>query len=87
MLYIMHSDPGHGWLQVKRQELIDLGILDKISHYSYQKGDNVYLEEDCDLNCFMHEMKARGKPIEITEMNSHYDDSIIRSYASFNSGV
>jgi deoxyadenosine/deoxycytidine kinase len=83
MMYTFHSDTGHGWLQVKRRELIDLGILDKISHYSYQYGPDVYLEEDGDLNCFMREMKARGKPVEITEINSHYDDSIIRSYEGF----
>jgi hypothetical protein len=82
-MYLFHSDPGHGWLQVKRQELKDLGILNKISHYSYQYGPNVYLEEDCDFNCFMHEMKARGKPIEITEICSRHDDSIIRSYEGF----
>lgn len=83
MLYIMHSDPGHGWLQVKRQELIDLGILDKISHYSYQKGDDVYLEEDCDYSRFITRMKELGKPIEISEFNSAHDDSPVRSFASF----
>jgi hypothetical protein len=87
MLYIMHSDPGHGWLQVKRQELIDLGILDKISHYSYQKKDNVFLEEDCDYSLFVGRMKELGKPIEISEFNSAHNDSPIRSYASFNSGA
>jgi len=83
MMYTFHSDPGHGWLQVNRLELMDLGILDKISHYSYQYGGDVYLEEDGDLNCFMHEMKARGKPVEITEICSRHDDSIIRSYEGF----
>ena len=84
-MYLFHSDPGHGWLQVNRLELIDLGILDKISNYSYQYGGDVYLEEDCDYSLFMNEMKARGKPVEITEINSHYDDSIIRSYEEFKS--
>ena len=85
MMYTFHSDPGHGWLQVKRQELKDLGILDKISHYSYQYAGDVYLEEDGDLNCFMREMKARGKPVEITEICSRHHDSIIRSYEGFTS--
>jgi hypothetical protein len=85
-MYLFHADPGHGWLQVKRQELIDLEILDKISHYSYQKGDNVYLEEDCDLSRFIAKMNELGKQVEINESHSNYD-SPIRSYASFNSGV
>lgn len=87
MLYIMHSDPGHGWLQVKRQELAELGILDKISHYSYQKGDEVYLEEDCDYSRFIMRMKELGKSVEVKELKPAVYDSPVRSYASFNSGV
>ena len=82
-MYLFHSDPGHGWLQVNRLELMDLGILDKISHYSYQYGGDVYLEEDCDYSLFMHEMRSRGKEVKITELVSKYDDSIIRSYEGF----
>ena len=33
--YRFYTDPGHGWLAVKRQELIDLDIIEKISGYSY----------------------------------------------------
>jgi deoxyadenosine/deoxycytidine kinase len=82
-MYLFHSDPGHGWLQVKRQELKDLGILDKISYYSYQKMGDVYLEEDCDYSLFVERMKELGRPFEIKEINSNYDDSIIRSYEGF----
>jgi len=51
--YDFYSDPGHGWLKVKRQELVELGIESQISVYSYQKGDAVYLEEDSDAPKFM----------------------------------
>jgi hypothetical protein len=47
-----HIDPGHGWLEVKRAELESLGIAHKISPYSYEKNDRVYLEEDCDASLF-----------------------------------
>lgn len=50
--YILHSDPGHGWIAVKMRELQALGIVDKISAYSYVKGNTVYLEEDCDAAAF-----------------------------------
>jgi len=83
MTYLFHSDPGHAWLQVKRSELKDLGILDKISNYSYQKGDDVFLEEDCDYGAFYKAMAAIGKTIEIREVVSKNDDSIIRSYEEF----
>ena len=80
--YIMHSDPAHGWLAVKRQELIDLGILAKISHYSYQRGKTVYLEEDLDFGIFLNAKKAIGESVSVKD--SHTDKrSPIRSYASF----
>lgn len=49
MKKVFFSDPGHGWLQVERAELVRLGIAGAISAYSYQKGDFAYLEEDCDM--------------------------------------
>ena len=58
-MYRFFEDPGHGWLEVTRAELERLGLLDKISGYSYQSIDGlfVYLEEDSDLMKFA---KARG---------------------------
>jgi hypothetical protein len=82
-MYLFHSDPGHGWLQVKRQELKDLRILDKISHCSYQKRGDVFLEEDCDYSLFVERMKELGRPFEIKEINSQAKDSIVRSYEGF----
>ena len=54
MGYLFFEDPGHGWLEVTRDELRQLGIADKISHYSYQSrdGSKVFLEEDSDLMKF-----------------------------------
>ena len=51
-LYKFYSDAGHGWLAVKRAELVELGLADKISGYSYQRGQTVYLEEDSDMSKF-----------------------------------
>jgi hypothetical protein len=44
-----YTDPGHGWVEVPRALLHELGIADKITGYSYQRGEDVFLEEDCDL--------------------------------------
>lgn len=75
-------DPGHGWLSVKRQLLVDLGILNKVSPYSYQRGKSVYLEEDCDASILLAELRARKIPFELTE--SHIDKRHpIRSYEGF----
>jgi hypothetical protein len=77
-----YTDPGHGWGAVKRQTLADLGIADKITSYSYQKGDTVYLEEDCDLPKFTTALSAKG--IWIEHIQKHTDRrSPIRSYQSY----
>ena len=49
-------DPGHAWLRVKRVQLKELGILDKVSGYSYERGKWVYLEEDCDAQLLFDAM-------------------------------
>lgn len=77
--YDFYSDPGHGWLHVKLDELVELGITDKISGYSYRRGNDVYLEEDCDMATFMHAMEAKGVQIKLAFINERERDSFIRS--------
>ena len=62
--YIYHTDPGHGWFAVKRSELVKLNIADKITPYSYTKGQTVYLEEDLDADTFFkaYELAYGCKP-------------------------
>lgn len=74
-----YSDPGHGWLAVKRRALTDLGIADKISAYSYTRGDTVYLEEDCDAAVLVQAFKARGVSVKFDCRDSNRT-SPIRSY-------
>ncbi len=45
---IHHVDPGHSWGEIKMGDL-PLKLRKKISPYSFQKGDSLFLEEDCDL--------------------------------------
>lgn len=77
-----YSDPGHGWGAIKRQVLVDLGLADKISTYSYQKGSTVYLEEDSDLPKLTTLLATKGVVIKYEE--KHTDRrSPIRSYDYF----
>jgi len=78
-----HTDPGHGWLEVKYSELKDLGIEDKISSYSYIKDDVVYLEEDCDAAVYLDAMKAKSKEVEIIELIQLDNYHEIRQYKSY----
>jgi hypothetical protein len=79
--YVFHNDPGHAWLAVKRSELEQLGILHRITRYSYQRGGTVYLEEDCDAPLFIAAKKERGEKVEYRE--SYQERTPIRSYEAF----
>jgi hypothetical protein len=77
-----YQDPGHGWVAVKRKWVEDLGLKFTISHYSYQKGKTVYLEEDCDASLLVDELKRRGMKVEL--VGKHTDlRSPIRSYEPY----
>ena len=78
----MYSDSGHAWLKVSKKMLIELGIANKISTYSYQRGSYAYLEEDCDFPLFAKAYKAINKTLEVIE---HHTDrqSKIRNYDSY----
>lgn len=81
----LYSDPGHGWGAVKRKVLFDLGIADKITRFSYQKGNTVYLEEDCDLTTLVTALALKGSVV--TYINKHSNNrSPIRSYECFDPG-
>ncbi len=91
-----HSDGGHGWMAVGRTHVNALGIADKISSFSYQKGQTVYLEEDSDLTVFFHAL-ARANNVDesnrdaiialknnVMEIkNSYQDKSPVRNYDSY----
>jgi hypothetical protein len=69
--------------------LKELGIADKISTYSYQANEYVYLEEDCDAGVFLRakygadvtgrELNERGL---IVDRHSNHD-SFIRGLEHF----
>jgi len=82
MKLTMFTDPGHGWVRVKRDVLTKLGIEDKISRYSYQRGEYVYLEEDCDLTVLSLALEAAGKKLELVEQYTNRS-SKIRSYSCY----
>ena len=64
--FTFYTDPGHGWLRVKRRDLELLGIQKDISPFSFETPGKtvVYLEEDCDAGTFIKAYKERwgGEP-------------------------
>ena len=76
---VYYQDPGHGWVAVKREWLHALKIEDRITPYSYQRGQTVYLEEDCDMAQFHVAATAAGWAVTYSPRNSTWR-SPIRSY-------
>lgn len=75
--YDFHSDPGHGWIAVQRDELATLGLLDQISHYSYMQGPLAFLEEDDDASKFFAAKRSRGEPVDT--IDQYEEESFVRS--------
>lgn len=77
-----HSDNGHGWLAVKRKELVEMNIMKNISPWSYIKGNTIYLEEDGDAEKYLIAMEARNIKVDIISLPQK-EHSPIRNYDSF----
>ena len=85
--FYFYTDPGHGWLEVPRALLQELGIAEKISAYSYQRGETVFLEEDCDYFHFYQAMKNAGKNYKTVDVNEPMRESFVRSLARYQAEV
>ncbi len=68
-----YIDPGHGWLSVPIRILLDSGVANEISCYSYIDGQmaRAYLEEDCDAPKFLAAIGKCGDEFE----TEHLTDS------------
>ena len=81
-MFKYHNDPGHGWLAVKIELLDQLGLIDRITTYSYIKGKTAYLEEDCDASLFTSVYRERFGRFE--EQSLFYDKRCpVRGYNSY----
>lgn len=82
--YTVFSDPGHAWGRVSLDELQRLGIVDRISEYSYMDTESglAYLEEDCDLPLFLDAKIKRAEPYNLDERHTD-DDIFIRELPRF----
>ena len=82
-----YDDPGHGWFAVKKSFLKSLfrrevAISQLISSCSYEKGETVYLEEDCDGSLFIDTLIALKIPFTIEYKHTN-KSSPIRSYSNY----
>lgn len=82
MQFELYSDPSHSWAKVSIKKLLELGITEHISSYSYIKNGWAFLEEDKDLRTFMEAMKRTGQSVTFTERHTNRS-SKIRKYDSY----
>ena len=79
-----YEDSGHGWLEAPIELCRELGLQHQITGYSYCKGLNVYLEEDCDASTFINAMiKKTGRTWEdLKQLQNrvYHETSPVRSY-------
>mgnify|MGYP003627103158 CR=1 FL=1 len=75
--YKVYSDPGHAWIKVSRQEVSSLSLSP--SSYSYERGEDVFLEEDADATAFFNAKAALGESIEQVQSYNN-NQSIVRSF-------
>lgn len=82
--FTFYSDSGHGWLEVPIELCREYELQGKITGYSYRKGNNLYLEEDCDASTFIEVLiKKSGKTwkeLRAMQKNIYHDTSPIRGY-------
>jgi len=79
----VYCDPGHGWIKVRRataQRLMGSDFV-RLSSFSYQRGDWLFLEEDCDAALFIACLKAQGI-IPVWREHHANKQSRIRNYES-----
>jgi hypothetical protein len=81
-MYTYMTDPGHGWLSVPYSDLEELGLVDKISPYSYMNASRVFLEEDGDMSMFLEAAARAGWKIE--HKTTYSNRASCRSYGNYN---
>ena len=70
MTYDCHSDAGHGWLKVKRNDLLNAGVASEISSYSSPPLVTVYAEEELDAGTFLNALFEKPTRREINDGDS-----------------
>lgn len=78
-----YTDPSHGWLKVEYSELVELGIHNEISAWSYRNGDYAYLEEDCDAMKYLNAVNKNGGEILFRSGHDALRESPVRKFDSY----
>lgn len=80
-VFTKYCDPGHGWVEVPRKLVSFLRLSP--SACSYQRGNMVYLEEDCDASAFHYAFLAKYGSAYKRESRHTNEVSEIREYECY----
>ena len=82
-LYFYLQDPSHGWMAVPIKDILELGVENDVTPYSYMNETAAYLEEDVDMPMFLRAYKLRyGHEPRIKDSYTHRD-SLVRRLKPF----
>ncbi len=82
-----YEDPSHGYYEVDKEVLKDLGIDDQISGSSKREGDSVFLEEDADATLFFDTLQKQGIVLSQDLIKDKYFDDPNKNPASLDFGL
>jgi uncharacterized protein YkuJ len=82
-----YEDPSHGYYEVSKEMLKELGIEDKISGSSKREGDSVFLEEDADATLFFDTLQKQGIVLSQDLISDKYFDDPNNNPASLDFGL
>ena len=82
-----YSDPAHGWYRTRREALAKFGVAEQVSTCSYERGEYVYLEEDCDGPLLIRAAEAAGIAVKVVEHKPAQGDSSIRNMDRYIGGA
>ena len=71
--YHFYADNGHGWLKVKKSDLVELGIENEITNYSFENGDYAFLEEDSDTYRFFDAYRKKHNIVNATRLSDVFN--------------
>lgn len=78
-----YEDNNDGFLAVKYQELLDLGLENHVTVKSFRHGASVYLsEEGGDMSMFIRHWEAKYGPL-VTTCKHQKDRSTVRNYKAY----
>lgn len=83
-IFPFYQDPSHGWVKVKRALLMKVGVAHAISTCSFERKNDVYLEEDSDAPRFIEAYKTMfGVEPKFKSLHTNKSSKIC-SYNQFN---